>query len=121
VRLAAYYIIDRQAIMESETLGFGKLIGSIVPLNLPYALPLEPLAHDPAKARQLLRAVGFPHGFDAGDITPFPPATPQAEAVANDIGAGGIKLWVRTMERPAMITAWRAKTLQGVVLAIVGH
>jgi peptide/nickel transport system substrate-binding protein len=120
VRLAAYHAIDRQAIMESETLGFGKLTGSIVPRNLPFALTLEPLPHDPAKARLLLKEAGYPNGFDAGDITPFPPATPQAEAVANDLAAVGIKLRVRTMERPAMIAAWRGKTLQGVILAISG-
>jgi peptide/nickel transport system substrate-binding protein len=120
VRLAASYAIDRQAIMESETLGFGKLTGNIVPSNLPYALPLEPLPHDPAKAKQLLKEAGYANGFDAGDITPFPPATPQAEAVANDLGAVGIKLRVRTMERPTMITAWRGKTLQGVILALSG-
>jgi ABC-type transport system substrate-binding protein len=44
----------------------------------------------------------------------------NAEAVANDLGAVGIKLRVRTMERPTMITAWRAKTLQGAILAISG-
>lgn len=120
VRLAAYHAIDRQAIMESETLGFGKITGSIVPSKLPYALPLEPLSHDPTRARQLLKEAGYPNGFDAGDITPFPPATPQAEAVANDLGAVGIRLRVRTMERPAMITAWRAKSLQGAILAISG-
>ena len=120
VWLAANYAIDRQAIMESETLGFGTLTGSIVPRNLPHALPLEPLPYGPARARQLLKEAGYANGFDAGAITPFPPATPQAEAVANDLGAVGIKLRVRTMERPTMITAWRAKTFQGVVLAISG-
>jgi peptide/nickel transport system substrate-binding protein len=120
VRLAANYAIDRQAIIEAETLGFGELTGSIVPRKLPYALALEALPYDPGKAKALLREAGFPNGFDAGDITPFPPATPQAEAVANDLGAVGIKLKVRTMERPTMIAAWHAKTLQGVILAISG-
>ena len=116
--LAANYAIDRQAIIEAETLGFGELTGSIVPRKLPYALALEAWPYDPVKAKELLREAGYPNGFDAGDITPFPPATPQAEAVANDLGAVRIKLRLRTMERPTMIAAWHAKTLQGVILAL---
>jgi glutathione transport system substrate-binding protein len=84
VRWLANYAIDRQAIRDSETLGYGQLTGSIVPRKLPYALPLEAWPYDPAKAKQLLKEAGYAHGFDAGDIIPFPPATPQAEAVAND-------------------------------------
>jgi peptide/nickel transport system substrate-binding protein len=120
VRLAANYAIDRQAIIDSETLGYGKMTGNIVPRKLPYAVAIEPWPYDPAKAKQLLKESGYANGFDAGDITPFPPATPQAEAVANDLAAVGIKLRVRTMERPAMIAAWHGKTLKGVILALSG-
>jgi peptide/nickel transport system substrate-binding protein len=120
VRPAANYASDRQAIIEAETLGFGQLTGSIIPRKLPYALALEPWPFDPTKAKHLLQEAGYPNGFDAGDITPFPPATPQAKAVANDLAAVGIKLRVRTMERPTMIAAWHAKTLQGVILALSG-
>ena len=98
MRLAANYAIDRQAIIEAETLGFGQLTGSIIPRKLPYALALEPWPFDPTKAKHLLQEAGYPNGFDAGDTTPFPPATPQAEAVANDLAAVGIKLRVRTMD-----------------------
>jgi peptide/nickel transport system substrate-binding protein len=120
VRLAANYALDRQAINEAETLGFSRLTGSIVPHTFPYALPLEPLPYDPAKAKQLLKEAGYPQGFDAGDIIPVPPWTAMAEAVAGYLGAVGIKVRVRSMERPAMFAAWRAKTLQGVILAASG-
>jgi peptide/nickel transport system substrate-binding protein len=120
VRLAANYALDRQAINDAETLGFSRVTGSIVPHRFPYALPLEPYAYDPSKAKQLLTEAGYPNGFDAGDITPVPPWTAMAEAVAGYLGAVGIKLRVRNMERPAMFAAWRAKTLQGVILAASG-
>ena len=120
VRLAANYALDRQAINDAETLGFSRLTGSIVPHRFPYALPLEPYAYDPSQAKQLLTEAGYPNGFDAGDITPVPPWTAMAEAVAGYLGAVGIKLRVRNMERPAMFAAWRAKTLQGVILAASG-
>ena len=120
VRLAANYAIDRQAINESDTLGFSKVTGSIIPHRFPYALPLEPYAYDPEKSRQLLKEAGYPHGFDAGDLTPIPPFTTMAEAVASYLGAIGIKVQVRTMERAAHIAAWRGKTLRGVLIGASG-
>jgi peptide/nickel transport system substrate-binding protein len=120
VRLAANYAIDRQAINEAETLGFSKVTGSIIPHRFPYALALEPHPYDPAQAKQLLSEAGYASGFDAGDITPVPPWTAMAEAVASYLGAIGIKVRVRSMERPAMLAAWRGKTLQGVILGASG-
>jgi peptide/nickel transport system substrate-binding protein len=120
VRLAANYAIDRQAINEAETLGFSTVTGSIIPHRFPYALPLEPPPYNPEKALQLLKEAGYAHGFDAGDIIPVPPWTAMAEAVASYLGAVGIKVQVRSMERPAMFAAWRGKTLQGVILGASG-
>lgn len=120
VRLAANYAIDKQAINEAETLGHSKVTGSIVPHQLPFALEIEPYPYDPAKAKALLKEAGYPNGFDAGDLTPVPPWTAMAEAVAGYLGAVGIKTQVRKMERPAMFAAWRGKTLQGIILAASG-
>jgi peptide/nickel transport system substrate-binding protein len=120
VRLAANYAIDRQAINEAETLGFSKVTGSIIPHRFPYALPLEPYPYDPEQARQLLKEAGYPHGFEAGDITPIPPFTAMAEAVASYLGAVGITVPVRTMERAAHIAAWRGKRLRGVLIGASG-
>ena len=53
VRLAANLAIDKQAIIEVERLGLGRLTGSIIPRTLELALPLEPFPYDPAQARQL--------------------------------------------------------------------
>ena len=47
VRLAANHAINRQAINESETLGYSKLVGSIIPATYDFALPFEPYAYDP--------------------------------------------------------------------------
>jgi peptide/nickel transport system substrate-binding protein len=118
VRLAANYAIDRQALNEAETLGFSTLTGSIIPRRFPYALPLEPYPYDPEQARQLLREAGYPNGFEAGDIIPIRPWTAMAEAVAGYLGAVGIKVQVRTMERAAHIAAWRGKALQGVLIGV---
>jgi peptide/nickel transport system substrate-binding protein len=120
VRQAANHALDHQALNEAETLGLSKLTGSIIPQAMEFALPLEPPAYDPAKAKKLLAEAGYPRGFDGGDLTPLPPYFSLAEGVANYLGAVGIKVKVRTMERAAFLGDWRAKKLRGLVLALSG-
>jgi peptide/nickel transport system substrate-binding protein len=118
VRLAAALAIDKQAINEAERLGFSRLTGSIIPRVFEFALPLEPYPYDAAQAKRLLAEAGYPNGFDAGDLTPLPPFTTFGEAVANYLGAVGIRTQVRTMERAAFMGAWREKKLRGLLLAV---
>ena len=115
VRLAASLALDKKAINEAERLGLSRLTGSIIPSTLDFALPLEPYPYDPAQAKRLLTEAGYPNGFDAGDITPTPPFTTFAESVGNYLGAVGIRVRVRSMERAAFLAAWRDKKLQGII------
>lgn len=117
VRLAANLAIDKQAISEAAGLGFDRPTGSILPRALEFALPLEPFPYDPAQAKRLLAEAGYPQGFHAGDLTPFPPVLRVAEAVGNYLAAVGIRTQLRTLERAAFFTAWREKRLKGLVLA----
>src|SRR5215472_9560825 len=119
VRLAASYAIDRKAVNQAETLGFSRLTDSIVPRVFPYAVPFDPPAYDPARAKQLLNEAGYPNGFDAGDFSPFPPYFSMGEAVAGYLQAVGIKSRIRTMERAAFMTGWHEKKLHGIVMSIV--
>jgi peptide/nickel transport system substrate-binding protein len=117
VRLAANLAIDKQAINDMAGLGLDRPTGSIIPRVLEFALPLEPFPYDPGQAKRLLAEAGYPNGFDAGDLTPFPPILHVAEAVSNYLGAVGIRTQLRTMERAAFVQAWREKKLKGLVLA----
>ena len=121
VRLAANLAIDKQAIGETVRQGFGRLTGSIIPPTLAFALPLEPWPYDPAQAKRLLTEAGYPHGFEGGDLTPFPPLLALAEAIANNLLAVGIRTQVRPLERAAWQLAWREKQLKGLVLAGSGR
>jgi peptide/nickel transport system substrate-binding protein len=112
VRRAANHAIDRQAMNDAESLGHSKLSGSIIPRAMDFALPLEPPAYDPDKARQLLREAGFPNGFDGGEIAVGPPYGSVAEAVATYLGAVGIRTKVRPMERAAFNMARRERQLK---------
>jgi peptide/nickel transport system substrate-binding protein len=118
VRLAASHALDRRALSEAETLGASRPNGSLIPRTFQYALPLDPHPYDPARAKQLLAEAGYPGGFDAGDLYPWPPYTAFSEAVANYLGAVGIKVRLRTMERAAFYQALASKKLKGLCVCI---
>jgi peptide/nickel transport system substrate-binding protein len=112
--------LDRKALNEAETLGLSRPTGSIVPRDFEFALPFEAHPYNPARARQLLAEAGYPNGFDAGDLTPFPPYNSMAEAIQGWLQAVGIRTRVRAMERGTFMTSWREKKHKGVVLTISG-
>jgi peptide/nickel transport system substrate-binding protein len=120
VRLAASYAIDRQAIADVETLGASPPMGSIIPAPIEFALPIEPHPYDPAKARQWLKEAGYPNGFDAGEMVGTMQYASPAEAVINYLGAVGIRVRFRTMERAAYLTAWKEKTLKNLLFCGAG-
>jgi peptide/nickel transport system substrate-binding protein len=120
VRLAASLAVDRKAINEAESLGFSGLTGNIVPRHMEFALPIDPHPYDPKRAKQLLVEAGYPNGFDGGEISPNPPYFTMAEAIATNLGAVGIRVRLRTMERAAWLTAWREKKLHGIVVGAQG-
>jgi len=107
VRLAASHGLDRNALNQAETLGLSFPTGGLIPRSLDFARAYEPPPYDAAQARKLLAEAGYPNGFDAGDLTPFPPFFSLAEAIGNYLQAVGIRTRVRTMERAAFLTAWR--------------
>jgi peptide/nickel transport system substrate-binding protein len=118
VRLAASHALDRRALSEAETLGASRPNGSLIPRTFQYALPLDPHPYDPAKARQLLAEAGYPNGFDAGELYPWPPYTALSEAIGGYLGAVGIKVRLRTMERAAFYQALASKKLKGLCVCI---
>jgi peptide/nickel transport system substrate-binding protein len=118
VRLAASHAIDREGLNQAETLGLSRPTGALIPRVLDFARVYEPPAYDPARARKLLGEAGYPNGFDAGDLTPFPPFFSMGEGLVNYLQAVGIKTRLRTMERAAFLSAWREKKLRGVIMGL---
>jgi len=114
VRLAANLAIDRWALSDAETLGASKPAGNFVPLQFEFALPIEPYPYDPARAKRLLAEAGYPNGFDAGELHQLPPYFSVGEAIVGYLGAVGIRLRMRPMERAAYFAALLAKKLRGV-------
>jgi peptide/nickel transport system substrate-binding protein len=119
VRLAAAHAIDRRSLSEAETLGASKPTGNIVPRTFEFALPIEPYPYDPARAKQLLAEAGYPSGFDAGELHQAPPYFSVGETVMGYLGAVGINVRMRPMERAAYLAALQTKKLKGVCVCIV--
>ncbi len=118
VRLAASHAIDRKALNEAETLGMSRPTGGLIPRSLEFAKVFEPPTYDPARSKKLLAEAGYPNGFDAGTLTPFPPFFSLAEGLGNYLQAVGIKTRMRTMERAAFLTEWRDKKLKNVIMGL---
>jgi peptide/nickel transport system substrate-binding protein len=118
VRLAANYALDRKSVNEAETLGASRINGSIIPRTFEFALPIEAYPYDVAKAKQLLAEAGYPNGFDAGDLYPWPPYASMGETIGGYLGAVGIKTRIRTMERATFYSALASKKLRGLCVCI---
>lgn len=112
VRLAANHAINRQVLNEAETLGYSKLLGGIIPQTYEYALPLEPYAYDPKKAKALLAEAGHPNGFDTGEFSCDAVYAGVIEGLLNDLGAIGIRGKLQPLERAAMFAAHKEKKVK---------
>jgi peptide/nickel transport system substrate-binding protein len=118
VRLAASLAIDRKAISQAETLGASLPNGNVVPPGFEFALKIDADPYDPERAKQLLAEAGYPNGFDAGDLYPWPPYFSTGEAVIGYLGAVGIRMRMRTMERAAFYAAFATKKLKGLCVCV---
>ena len=121
MRLAVNYALNRQSINEASCLGFCPPAGVIVPRVMEFALQAPVPPYDPQKAKQLLAEAGYPNGIDAGDFVPIPPFFTTAEAAVNYLGAAGIRVKIRPMERAAFYAAWREKKLRGLFMVAAGN
>jgi peptide/nickel transport system substrate-binding protein len=98
VRHAIDLAIDRGALVASALHGAGVPLGQMVGRNVfGYAPDILPPAPDPARARALLAAAGYPRGLDL-ELQFRPGRRPEVEAVRQQLLAAGIRL--HPVERP---------------------
>lgn len=110
VRQAMNYAIDRDAMSADLLHGTAEPAYQVAPrANAGYAVVNDIYKLDPARARALLAAAGYPHGFTlnveyptsgSGNMIPGP----MNESLQKDLAAVGIKVQLRPIEWAAMLT-----------------
>ncbi|WEK03167.1 MAG: ABC transporter substrate-binding protein [Candidatus Devosia phytovorans] len=100
VRQAIAHAIDRQAIIDGATDGYGVPIGSHFAPHNPYYVDLtNTYPHDVAAAKALLAEAGFPDGFSTTLKLPPPPyARISGQIIASQLAEVGIKVELINVE-----------------------
>lgn len=103
-RQAANYAIDRDTIVRTLLAGRGRVVPTVVPpAAFGYDETVRPYAYDPARARTLLAAAGYPGGVSITLHSALVESRPVFEALARMLTAAGFKTTLRAWE-PG--TAW---------------
>lgn len=100
VRQAMAHALDRQAIIDGATYGYGTPIGAPFAPHNPYYVDLTgTYPHDVEKAKALLAEAGFPDGFSATlKLPPVAYARLSGQIIASQFAQIGIKLELINME-----------------------
>lgn len=103
VRLALNYAVDSDAIIKSVFHGVGARMGTFISQYYPYGSnpDVKPYPYDPAKAKALLAAAGYPDGFEI--VLNDAVGTPKemAEAVAAYLGQVGVRVKINRIDYAA--------------------
>jgi peptide/nickel transport system substrate-binding protein len=96
VRQAFKLAVDRKAVLNTVFAGFGMVTSDLMmaPSDPYYPDDLGQVTYDPARAKSLLAAAGFPGGVDV-DLWAYGTYTPLAVAYADTAKAAGIRANVR--------------------------
>ena len=100
VRQAMAHAIDRKAIIDGATYGYGVPIGSHFAPHNPYYVDLtNTYPFDPELSKKLLAEAGYPNGFSATlKLPPVSYARLSGQIIASQFAAVGIKLELINVE-----------------------
>ncbi len=103
VRQAFAHAIDREAVLETASAGFGTLVGAMVTPQEPFYEDLTGInAYDPDRARELLREAGAENLTVTFDVPTLSYATTAAELIASQLAEVGVRVRINTVEFPAV-------------------
>jgi peptide/nickel transport system substrate-binding protein len=125
LRQALNYAVDVDSIIKDLLLGHGyRTATPLTKMHLGYDASIKPYPFDPAKARQLLAAAGFPNGLDTVINTPFGRFIKDKE-VAEAIGGQLVKVGIRAKVIPddfsVFLQKYDAKKFDGLYLQSWGN
>jgi len=103
VRRAFAHAIDRQAVMDTASAGFGTLAGAMVTPQEPFYEDLTGIhPYDPDRARELLAEAGAENLHVTFDVPNLSYATTAAELIASQLAEVGVSVRINTLEFPAV-------------------
>jgi len=108
VRQAISYAIDRRQIIEKLVPGFARPSTSALTSIMRGYADLGEIPYDPAKARELLRAAGYPNGFRTTIATTprYAMGVELAEAMAAHLKQIGIDAKIEVYDWGTMVQFW---------------
>ena len=115
MRQALNYAVNRPALIQLVTFGAGKPMTSYMSSSTPlFDKTLKGFPYDPAKAKALLSAAGFPNGIDVSIIVTSGSATGQALATTLQQmwGAVGVRLKIEQLDAASNTARYRANDFQ---------
>jgi peptide/nickel transport system substrate-binding protein len=104
VRQAFLYALNRDRIVQGAYLGNARVANNILtPSDPGYVQPSTSYNHDPAKAKSLLSAAGYPHGFNLELMVANQGImTAAAPLIQSDLNAAGIKTTLKEGDTEAL-------------------
>ncbi len=113
VRQAMHYLVDYDGMMNSFLEGKKKVHQTFWPSGLWASLEENEYDFDPAKAKALLAEAGYPDGFevtlDSPNSSPF---SNMAKSIQSTMAQGGIKVAIALSEQKTVLTKYRARQHQ---------
>ena len=113
VRLALHYLVDYDGMANSFLKGQDQVHQTFWPQGFWAALDKNPYTFDPAKAKQLLAEAGHPDGLaltlDASNSAPY---STMAQSIQSSMAQGGVKVTIIPGEQKSVITKYRARQHQ---------
>ncbi|CAA7601054.1 Solute-binding protein family 5 domain [Acididesulfobacillus acetoxydans] len=105
VRQALNYAIDKNAFIKVVYSGLAEPMTSEIAQNVQFFSPQQPYKYDLAKAKELLKAAGYPNGFDttiwSNNNSTYIKAT---QFIQQQLAQVGIKVKIENMESGTMDT-----------------
>ena len=113
VRQALHYLVDYDGMANSFLKGQYQVHQTFWPSGFWAALDKNPYGFDPAKAKQLLAEAGYPNGFEVTlDAANSAPYTNIAQSIQASMAQGGVKLTILPSEQKSLLTKYRARQHQ---------
>lgn len=117
VRQALRYLVDYDGMANSFLKGAVQVHQSFWASGFWAAYDENPYTFDPAKAKELLTEAGYPDGFSLDlDAPNFAPFVNMAQAVQSTFAQGGITVNIVSSEMAPMLTKYRAREHQALMV-----